>query len=85
MKYNKTELLLEYYNLDMSDYSDFSLKHGGFPEIHTDVKYTMPSHEMMTIFSVFHLPLEYPITGPYLWKERYDQHCGGYSQGRGQS
>ena len=48
MKYNKTELLLEYYNLDMSDYSDFSLKHGGFPEIHIDVKYPMLSHGMMT-------------------------------------
>lgn len=39
MKYNKTEFLPEYYNFDMSDYSNFSLNHGGFISIYTDVKY----------------------------------------------
>ena len=35
----------------MSDYSDFSFNHGGFPDIYIYVKYPILSRGMMTLFS----------------------------------
>ena len=40
----------------MSDYSDFSLNHGGFPEIYIYMKYPILSHGMMTTYSLSSLP-----------------------------
>lgn len=68
----------------MSDYSDFSLSHGGFTVKYTDVKYLMFSHTMMTISSVPHLPLVWPITGAHLWKQRCGHGDLRYSLGSGQ-
>lgn len=69
MKYNKTEFLF-YSNLDMSDYSDFSLNPGGFTVKYVDVKYPTLSPAVMALSSVPYVPLPWPITGPHLWKKK---------------
>lgn len=58
MKYNTTEFLPGYYDLDMPDYSDFSLSCGEFTITYIEVKCPMLSHGAMIIPPVFQLPLE---------------------------